>query len=778
MTSPPGERSSASSSPSDAAQQVPHQPLPTPQQQPKPSPPPPKPTRPKNKRQRRQPPAEQKPDEQPQTLQVTASAVPGGPILQPYPGPTFIMNPSYPINGSPYGQQPQHPAYPQQAASAPPHSGSPTPMPPPQYAYPVHPAAYPPPPHGYAYPQYAQPMVVYAAQQQRAAPSPDHQQAASPGGQPPPASASSKRKRSTGKSGGKPSDDEASASGSDMARQHAPVPQQSLSELKKRTKTQRACDSCRSRKIRCDILTDADPPVCQHCRQYDFECTFFLPITETRFKKKKVEDDASPDKDKPDHGRPTSSPVAEKQPRRDVGVFATISSRIYESYDQRHNHSWEVSKMGDGLIQVQKPHSEEQKQVQPKHIDLHIERDVIEQLVNAYFADVAPILPVVTKAEFLENASPPPILLYSMCLVAAARREIPQTIFDSIRHLVNNLIKQDDVLSTASIVNVQALLILCMTGDCHSQFVPNALSALWVRLGSAIRMAQDLGLHRTESFKQNIELRRRVWAACVISDRWISVAYGHPSMIDVSDCDARLPSSGDQNDLYMDELVRLSVILGRVHKNIYSPSGLTHATDEMLHALLADINRWKDHLPEDLKFRGVDTPLKAGILHMLYACVCILFWRVFMRISYACPAHLKFSLTVEQWTQLVELTGELIDWLDVHEQAYDVWLLISYATTLCALVQIHTWARRKDGDAVAKLRKLRDTVRRWEGSLSPDHMSARRKAGSFHVAPRVNPFANLYRALLSNVCFFRRQRSSPYCMSLLRATPCLWRLPL
>jgi hypothetical protein len=75
-----------------------------------------------------------------------------------------------------------------------------------------------------------------------------------------------------------------------------------------------------------------------------------------------------------------------------------------------------------------------------------------------------------------------------MCLVAASRREIPQTVFDSLRHAVNSLIKVEDVLSTASIVNVQSLLILCMTGNCHSQFVPNALSALWIRLGIAIRM--------------------------------------------------------------------------------------------------------------------------------------------------------------------------------------------------------------------------------------------------------------------------------------------------
>lgn len=57
-------------------------------------------------------------------------------------------------------------------------------------------------------------------------------------------------------------------------------------------------------------------------------------------------------------------------------------------------------------------------------------------------------------------------------------------------------------------------------------------------------------------------------AECLTVSR-TSIAYGHPYMIDVQDCDARLPSSGDLNDLYLDELVRLSIILGRVQKTIY-----------------------------------------------------------------------------------------------------------------------------------------------------------------------------------------------------------------
>lgn len=147
----------------------------------------------------------------------------------------------------------------------------------------------------------------------------------------------------------------------------------------------------------------------------------------------------------------------------------------------------------------------------------------------------------------------------------------------------------------------------------------------------------------------------------------------------------------------------------------------------MLHELLADMKRWKEGLPDHLKFRGAESSQNAGLLHFLFACVGMMFWRVFMRISYSCPSHLKFGLTVEQWSELVALTADCIDWLDAHERMYDVWLPVAYAATSCALVQYHTCIRRKDEDAQAKLRKLRDCVRRWEGALSPDHMSARRK---------------------------------------------------
>lgn len=289
------------------------------------------------------------------------------------------MNPQYPLNGSPYPSSPSPFHQGQQSAGSPPNGQTATTPTMPthaaaQYQYAaVHPQySHHPYPH---YPQYPVSGMMMYPTQPGAHPESSSQHAA---GSPAPPSSTGKRKRkyTLDSVNGRTSDEEGADSGADIQRVGSGSGQ-SLVDSKKRTKTQRACDSCRSRKIRsvsfctllsathpihvlvsspcrlpslptpghparltrynlhrCDILTDADPPVCQHCKQYSFECTFFLPITETRFKKKKMEEEAAAaaaaaaEKEKEVAERSTSSPQAEHSKASDIKVYGELISPL------------------------------------------------------------------------------------------------------------------------------------------------------------------------------------------------------------------------------------------------------------------------------------------------------------------------------------------------------------------------------------------------------------------------------------------------------------------
>lgn len=161
------------------------------------------------------------------------------PVLPAY---HYIMNHNYPPFTTPATSQSSHRS----------RTSRPPPLPP-QYGYSMHHNSYHPPPIGFpqvGYPPYASPMVMYGAPP-RPNPPLDLPRGPSSGQQSPPPTNPGKRKRkSTADSAqgraDKDSDHEGGGSGSDRPKTCAPT----AAEMKKRTKTQRACDSCRSRKIR------------------------------------------------------------------------------------------------------------------------------------------------------------------------------------------------------------------------------------------------------------------------------------------------------------------------------------------------------------------------------------------------------------------------------------------------------------------------------------------------------------------------------------------------
>lgn len=446
-----------------------------------------------------------------------------------------------------------------------------------------------------------------------------------------------------------------------------------------------------------------------------------------------------------------------------------IPTRSFEQYDIANHAHWEVSEDETGQIRVEANHdSGDSDGTRAARLDKYVlPGNVMSQLVNKYFDTQLKWLPIISRAEFLASSTPHPLVLYAICAVASTSRDVPRHVFNRLRGLINGLLRSNEILSHARLEHVQALLLISETGELHAQPAAPTASAALMRTTAAIRMAQDLGLHREPKTKPQtpaelmlIEAKRRTWAACVFTDRWYSCALGIPQMIDVLDCDVLLPSTRNivpgvdpkewtENPSYacLNVNLQLSLLTGRILKMIYAPSGLSHTTDEQIETLNKELNAFHKDLRDDFKFHGPDTNLFGGMVHLQYCASLFLFYRGFMRVTHPPPAHIKFTIDPASWHNLVQWSREAIVWLNAHDTLLDTFFIFPYSATSAALVQYHTWSRKRDPSALETLKLVRDVVQRWEAALKPDQMSIRRKTCEtmillYEAALKTNPDAD------------------------------------
>jgi hypothetical protein len=429
-------------------------------------------------------------------------------------------------------------------------------------------------------------------------------------------------------------------------------------------------------------------------------------------------------------------------------LSANVPTRQFEQYDITNHSHWEVSEDDDGQIVVEATPLDSGDDHATRLDKYVLPGPVMSALVNKYFEYDNMFLPVISRDEFLASPKPNPFLLYCMCASASVGREYPRHVFQRLRGLVNGLIRCNEILSHAKLEHVQALLIISPTGEIHAQPYAPTASAASLRVACAVRMAQDLLYYRepkaqpsTAAEAAAMETKRRIWAVCVFLDRWIQNSLGLPQMIDIEDCDVLIPSPRqvvpglepaqwpvNQGYLCLIENLKLSLIVGRILKIMYGPTGMTRTTDEQLETLLAEMSAWRAGIPGSLQFKGTDSPFLAGYLHIMFTATQYLFWRGFIRVTRPPPPHLKLMLDTNHWADLVQWSRGAIEWLNVHDRTLDTLFLFPYSATSCALIQYHTWARRKDGAALETLKLIRNCVQRWEAAVQPDQMSIRRKS--------------------------------------------------
>lgn len=274
----------------------------------------------------------------------------------------------------------------------------------------------------------------------------------------------------------------------------------------------------------------------------------------------------------------------------------------------------------------------------------------------------------------------PPLLLSAMFAIAArceddmnnsmvpAPPTDPSTMWVAGDDYFNNAKKiLDENYATSRPSTCQALLLMG-----YREIGIGAMAGAWTFIGMAIRMAHDLGMHRSADKWARADLggklfgerelneRKRIWYTCVIMDKYVSTYIGRPLMIFDQDfdtlmldekdpeewkpCEYRLSSlDGKMTSPIPGRIIScfnasatLSSILGKIVQDIYAvrPQVSRHAVLQKLEALL---DRWYIELPEYLRFdHSVASSRQKAVvphvltLHMQYWCAVLLLHRAFI----------------------------------------------------------------------------------------------------------------------------------------------------
>jgi len=166
------------------------------------------------------------------------------------------------------------------------------------------------------------------------------------------------------------------------------------------------------------------------------------------------------------------------------------------------------------------------------------------------------------------------------------------------------------ILSTTSILNVQALLLLQLYE--HNAGERNAA---WMLLGAASRMAVALGMHRegTNTGFDPIErnIRKRVWWTTYLFEKLLSVILGRPSNIDDREVSVTLPEesmfdSSDTPPEYTTHYLSLIKLMDRVKWAMYplpTPDNEAESDIQLVTSakeLLDELESWHNNLPKHL----------------------------------------------------------------------------------------------------------------------------------------------------------------------------------
>ncbi|KAF3904301.1 hypothetical protein ABW21_db0205784 [Orbilia brochopaga] len=289
-------------------------------------------------------------------------------------------------------------------------------------------------------------------------------------------------------------------------------------------------------------------------------------------------------------------------------------------------------------------------------------RSLCDELVEAFFRHIAPIVPVINRNRFMQRyrdpANPPSLLLLQAILLAGSRVCTNPALMDatgSTTPAALTFYKRAKALYDANyeddrVTIVQSLILMGWYWEGPEDVTKNVF--YWSRVATVV--AQGSGMHRSVERSQlsraDKRIWKRIWWTLFTRDRSVAVALGRPVHINTDDSDVEMISEDDfeedepgvpqeyqPNSLHIQfflHYVKLCEIMGLVLAQQYSVAlrARRHHAIDLTHSDMA-LADWMRNLPDEMKYYMNDAKRQnfwAALLHSTYYTTLCLLHRAHM----------------------------------------------------------------------------------------------------------------------------------------------------
>ncbi|KAL4787599.1 fungal-specific transcription factor domain-containing protein [Aspergillus varians] len=494
----------------------------------------------------------------------------------------------------------------------------------------------------------------------------------------------------------------------------------------RRQRASRACETCHARKVRCDAASLGVP--CTNCVAFSIECRIPTPKRKKNQTKSKEagDNDDTDDKSQSQEKREESLPIPIPIPGKDAfgyqnngmavdGMPVTSLTETQAAQQAAQNATYtqfmkpkfarapikeagRVAYLGESsnlslLVQDRHGTTDVVHYPLPPNIrgsraritDLdNLELEILHQrgafllppkplcdeLVDAYFKWVAPVVPIINRSRFMRQyrdpKNPPSLLLLQAILLAGSRVCANSQLTDangSTTPAAMTFYKRAKALYDANyeddrVTIVQALVLLGWYWEGPEDVTKNVF--YWTRV--AMVVAQGSGMHRSvessQLTKPDKRLWKRIWWTLFTRDRSVAVALGRPIGINTDDADVGMLTEDDFVEDEMDgpaeyppdpvhvqfflQYVKLCEIMGLVLSQQYSVASKARRMNAMdlTHSDMA-LADWLQNCPKEVCWQRQRHHFWAALLHANYYTTLCLLHRAHMPPASSVPSSYR-----------------------------------------------------------------------------------------------------------------------------------------